>query len=251
MLNLEITPAMGIAHELIKAGTWDDKVDVLPTGYAETAILWQFNPDASMRLRMPAEIPSIQICVNGHQGRVMYPEVAETVQLHPMYVTADKKKDKAQAAPASKKRKAETPYWTDRKAEHAREIRRADIESTSRRSKWQSRSNTRTLVLEKEANAMERMFTLQLDKERHKKHALLDAAYAEEAAEAEAKPRVRVKVHKSKNRGLDNRNEKAPTVQAEAGPSGMNTSGRLTIYLTVLALTLIYLLSRLELARES
>ncbi|KZP28202.1 hypothetical protein FIBSPDRAFT_729399, partial [Athelia psychrophila] len=48
MLDLQTTPAMGIAHEHIKGGTWNSVTVVLPPGYVGTAILWQHNTDKSM-----------------------------------------------------------------------------------------------------------------------------------------------------------------------------------------------------------
>lgn len=248
MLNLEVTPAMGIAHGLITAGTWNPEVDVLPTGYAETAILWQNHTDVTMRLRMPSEIPFIKLRVNGVEGGVMYPEIAITVEPHPKYAVAEKKQVKTKPEyqpPTSKKRKVDSPFWLERKATQEREIRRAEIDSTSLSSRPRSRSDIRSLVLEKEAGALERIFSVKLDEERHKKYAREDAQLAEDAIRAQPRVSVRSKDKRSKNRALDNRKGQTKSADAEAGPSG-NMIGRSLIYLLLLVLLLIALFSRVR-----
>ncbi|KZP06594.1 hypothetical protein FIBSPDRAFT_966302 [Athelia psychrophila] len=202
MINLTVTPAMGIAHELIKAGTWDSATDVLPTGYAETAVLWQSNPDHSMCLMMPPEVPQILIRVNGRDSAIMFHEIAETVKLHPTYVVKEPKVPKPgperSDRRAHKKRKADSPYMIARAAELTRHSDRYAAET-----------------LKEEASARERLFALELDKE-HRERRQADGASKHPRAGAAGPPEViedtRIKKMKaSKNRAIDNRAVNAKT----------------------------------------
>lgn len=242
MLQLELTEEMTAASERIKAGTWDKDTDVLPRGYAETAILWQLDADATRHLRMPAEIPHILICVNGRDSAVMFPEVAVTVVPHPQYAAAERKRARANGdfqPQASKKRKADNPFMQERRAAQSREASRYETDSTSRYLIGnRSRSNAPLTALEKEANARERLYNLDLDKERLRKRELDAMERAEEAAAAAA-PRTRTKGAKSKNRGIDNRERNAAAAEGVAGPSGAMI-GRSQICLLILVIVLIF-----------